>query len=83
MKINLPEELPKAEPDVCIIWRNLLENVLKACENVEKNEWGRVFMEAECQRLVIIVDNTVPTPPKKKRDWEFLSSCHKDLGIGI
>ncbi len=81
LKISLPEELPAAEPDVCIILGNLLENALRACENVGKDAWVRVSMVAECQRLVIVVDNTAPTPPKE-RDGKFLSSRHKGLGIG-
>ncbi len=81
LKISLPEELPAAEPDVCIILGNLLENALKACEDVEKDAWVRVFMEAECQRLVIVVDNTAPAPPKE-RDGKLLSSRHKGPGIG-
>ncbi len=81
LRISLPEELPAAEPDVCIILGNLLENALKACENVGKDAWMRVFVEAECQRLIIVVDNTAPMPPKE-RDGKFLSSHHKGLGIG-
>ncbi len=81
LKISLPEELPADEPDVCIILGNLLENALNACENVGKDAWVRVSMGAECQRLVIVVDNTAPTPPKE-RDGKFLSSRHKGLGIG-
>jgi len=81
LKIVLPEELPAAEPDVCIILGNLLENALKACEDVGKDAWMRVFVEAECQRLIIVVDNTAPAPPKE-RDGKFLSSRHKGMGIG-
>ncbi len=81
LKISLPEELPAAEPDVCIILGNLLENALKACEDAGKAAWMRVFVEAECQRLIIVVDNTAPTPPKE-RDGKFLSSRHEGLGIG-
>ncbi len=81
LKISLPKELPADEPDVCIILGNLLENALRACENVRKDAWVRMAMGAECQRLIIVVDNTAPTPPKE-RDGKFLSSRHKGLGIG-
>ncbi len=80
-KITVPELLPAAEPDVCVILGNLLENALKACEEAEKDAWVRVIVEAERQRLIIVVDNTAPTPPKQ-RDGQFLSSRHKGLGIG-
>ncbi len=66
LKISIPEELPTAEPDVCVILGNLLENTLKACENVEEDAWVRVFMKAEHQRLITVVDNTAPTPPKEQ-----------------
>ncbi len=81
LKISLPEELPAAEPDVCVILGNLLENALKACEDAGKDAWVRVVAEAEQQRLIIVVDNTAPSPPKA-RDGEFLSSRHEGLGIG-
>ncbi len=80
-KIRLPEELPAAEPDVCVILGNLLENALKACEEAGRGAWVRVFMEAERQRLTIEVDNAAPAPPRE-RDGEFLSSRHEGLGIG-
>ncbi len=81
LKINLPEKLPAAEPDVCVILGNLLENALKACEGEVKDVWVRVCVEAEHQRLTIIIDNAAPTPPKE-RDGKFLSSRHKGFGIG-
>ncbi len=80
-KITVPEALPAAEPDVCVIMGNLLENALKACEEAGKDAWVRVCVEAERQRLIIVVDNAAPTPPKQ-RDGRFLSSRHKGLGIG-
>jgi len=81
LKISLPEELPAAEPDVCVLLGSLLDNALKACEDAGKDAWVRVFLEAERQRLTVIVDNTAPTPPRE-RDGEFLSSRHKGAGIG-
>lgn len=41
----------------------------------------RVVMEAERQRLIIVVDNTAPLLPKE-RDGEYESSRHEGLGIG-
>jgi len=81
LRVSLPEELPAAEPDVCVILGSLLDNALAACEDVGKEAWVRVVLEAERQRLIIVVDNTAPTPPKE-RDGEFLSSHHEGLGIG-
>ncbi len=81
LRVSLPEKLPTSEPDVCVILGSLLDNALKACEEVGKEAWVRVVLEAERQRLVIVVDNTAPTPPRE-RDGEFLSSRHEGLGIG-
>jgi len=81
LRVSLPEELPAAEPDVCVILGSLLDNALAACESVGKEAWVRVIVEAEDQRLIIVVDNTAPTPPRE-RDGEFLSSHHDGLGIG-
>jgi len=81
LRVSLPEELPAAEPDVCVILGSLLDNALAACEGVGKEAWVRVIVEAENQRLIIVVDNTAPTPPREQ-DGEFLSSHHDGLGIG-
>ncbi len=81
LRVSLPEELPAAEPDVCVILGNLLENALNACGDLGKEAWVRVIVEAENQRLIIVVDNTAPTPPRE-RDGEFLSSRRKGLGTG-
>ncbi len=81
LRVDLPEELPAAEPDVCALLGNLLDNALNACRSAGAGAWVRVVIEAERQRLIIVVDNTAPTPPEK-RDGEFLSSRHEGLGIG-
>jgi len=81
LDVCLEEELPAAEPDVCVILGNLLENALKACEDLGKDGWARVCVRAKQQRLTIVVDNAAPTPPKE-RDGEFLSSHHEGMGIG-
>jgi len=81
LKVNLPEELPAAEPDVCSILGNLLENALKACEGVGEGAWVRACVETERQRLIIVVDNAAPVPPRTQ-DGEFLSSRHEGLGLG-
>ena len=81
LRVEVPEELPAAEPDVCVILGNLLDNALKACESAGPEAWVRVVIEAQRQRLILVVDNTAPTPPQQ-RDGEFLSSRHEGAGVG-
>ncbi len=81
LRVELPEELPAAEPDVCAILGNLLDNALKACEDAGADAWVRIVIEAQRQRLIIVVDNTAPVPPQE-RSGKFLSSRHGGAGIG-
>ncbi len=81
LRVDLPEELPAAEPDVCVLLGNLLDNALRACQSAGADAWVRVVIEAERQRLIIVVDNTAPTPPREQ-NGALLSSRHEGIGIG-
>lgn len=81
-EIKLPQTLAIAEPDVCVLLGNLLENALEACVASEPGAWVRLCAETTGdQGLSIIVDNTAPTPPREQKD-AFLSAKHDSLGVG-
>lgn len=81
LRVDLPETLPAAESDVCVLLGNLLDNALKACQSAGPGAWVRVVIQAQRQRLIIVVDNTAPTPPREQGE-AFLSSRHEGAGIG-
>jgi len=54
LRVNLPEELPAAEPGGCVILGKPLKNALKACEDAGRDMRVRGIMVVERQRLIII-----------------------------
>lgn len=81
-EIRLPEDLVAAEPDVCVLLGNLLENALEACTPLGSKGWVRLCAETAGERgLSIIVDNAAPAPPREQ-EGVFLSSKHEGLGMG-
>ena len=79
--INLPETLPFPDPDLCVIFGNLLENALESC-SAQKDPKIRIAAGLSgVHTLFLIVDNTAPVPPKAT-DASFFSSKHEGLGIG-
>ncbi len=82
--LDLPSQLAVAEPDLCVLLGNLLENAWEACDQ-QKN--GPLFMQI-CGRIIgeqaisLTVDNSCAQPPKQK-DGVFFSSKHEQRGTGI
>lgn len=58
----LPEQLPMAESDVCMVLANLLENAVEASERMDGNTRRRITASATVQgaALMLSVKNTCP-----------------------
>ncbi len=82
--ISLPAELWINEPDICIIFGNLLENAIDSClEEPGEPSFIRVHARVAGDRAIsITVDNSCKNPPVL-RDGAFLSSKHPDRGTGM
>lgn len=80
--LDLPETLPIPEPDLCVLFGNLLENALESCE---KQGSGRIqaasSLSPDGKRLSLVVDNTAPTAPQQQ-DRVFFSTKHPGPGVG-
>ncbi len=82
-EVLLPERLPVAEPDLCSILGNLLENALFSAEGVPADGKPFIHIEAEAGReqLFLTIDNSCTKEPEMK-DGQFLSSRHEGYGTG-
>lgn len=81
-QVELPEGLKTAEPDVCVVVGNLLENAQEACAGQKEPYVRAVARLTGLHALTIIVDNTAPQPPQVGRDGALLSSKAPDRGVG-
>lgn len=82
-KLELPETLTIAEPDLCVVIGNLLENAIEACQ---RQTDGYKFIKV-CAVIInektisLTVDNSTYEKPNHK-DNIFLSSKEKRIGTG-
>lgn len=82
LNITLPEKLPVAEPDLCVLFGNLLENALETCNGQGEDAYVRIAAQMTGEKsITLIVDNTAPAPPKEQ-DGAFLSTKHEGFGVG-
>lgn len=81
--IVLPSQLWIDEPDICILFGNLLENAVNACiEESPGAPFICVHARAAGERAIsITVDNSCHTPPVVKNGC-FMSSRHSGEGTG-
>lgn len=82
-KLNIDNNLSVSEPDICVLFGNLLEN---AVEESKKQLVGSPVIKVGGQlvgskTLVITVDNSPASKPEKKNNL-FVSTKHESFGIG-
>lgn len=82
-QIHLPCRLWINEPDIYILFGNLLENAIDACiDEPGASPFVRVHAKVAGERAIsITVDNSCQNPPVI-RDGVFLSSKHSGPGTG-
>nr|MDE7246194.1 ATP-binding protein [Oscillospiraceae bacterium] len=82
ISLDMPEQLPLNEPEICAMLGNLLENAIDACREVKCSVpfiRGRGRCEKDC--IVLTMDNSCEREPI----WEngrLLSSKHDGFGSG-
>lgn len=81
--IRLPENLRIDEPDICIVFGNLLENAVDSCSALaEKIPFIRIHAQTAGEHAVsITVDNSCANIPTRKNGL-LQSSKHPGEGIG-
>ena len=81
--IVFPSQLWIDEPDICILFSNLLENAVDACiAEPGESPFIRIRTRVAGERAIsITVDNSCLNPPVMK-DGFFLSSKHSGKGTG-
>lgn len=83
-KLELPAELAVSEPDICVIFGNLLENALEACQRKKKGEkfiriGGRII---GAEAISLTVDNSYGEEPIRT-GADYRSSKRDEIGIGL
>lgn len=80
VKAQLPEYTGVADPDLAVLFGNLLENALSACMQ-EASPRIVVRITADAHTLCAAVDNTF-TGTVRRTTGGFLSTKHAGLGLG-
>lgn len=84
VNIMLPEALGIPEEDICVIFGNLLENGIEACERQEKGRRQFLFVRSsqEGGHLLIVIDNSYDGNVRYSQGF-FCSSKRNGVGIGV
>ncbi len=80
---TIPQTIGVDEPDLSVLFGNLLENALDACLAETGNTRIIVRARVEAQSLCVAVDNTFTGKPPKERDGAYMSTKHRGAGLGI
>lgn len=83
VKADLPADIPVSDPDISVLFGNLLENALDACRQEPPGD-NRIIVRAGCagNTLCLTVDNTFSGRLKQTPDGDLLSTKHEGIGLG-
>lgn len=81
--LQLPQELSVDEPDICVLFGNLLENAIDACLQLhDQPAFIRVHARMAGEYAIsITVDNSCAAAPVQSNN-RFLSTKHSGFGMG-
>lgn len=97
VRVSLPKETGMEDADLSVLFGNLLENALDACEAERKNLWEKqktqsgtsvqemkvvINASQKGQALCVTVDNTFWGKLRKDREGRLLSTKHRGNGMG-
>ena len=83
VNIGIPEDIPVAKTDLSILFGNLLENAIEACQKQNSGP-AKIIVRGQAagNTLTFAVDNTYETIPEKDIRGRFRSMKHSGAGIG-
>lgn len=83
-KVNISEKTFVSDPDLSVIFGNLIENAISACIS-ESSENKKIIICADetAGNLCLTVDNSFSGELKKADNGEYISTKHNGFGIGI
>ena len=85
--IKIPENIKVTPIDMSILFGNLLDNAIEACDKVKNSKYIHIVVEYKDRRLIICIQNSADNSGIMKADKGigFISSKSKDgkHGIGI
>ena len=84
-KVNLgiPEDVKIAKTDLSILFGNLLENAVEACQRQRSGEKKiQVRGQTSQNTFALAIDNTYETVPQRDKRGKFRSMKHAGTGIG-
>ena len=81
----LIKSFPLNEREGCVLWGNLLDNAIEACEKIQEGEkWIRVKIEKQNEMLFIEIANRIAKEPVIKNGELATTKTEKSLhGYGI
>ncbi len=83
-RLELPEQLPLPEADLCMLLGNLLENSIQAVMQLPaKDRHITVICRMPSDAMLALVVENPYREPLKKDGSHFLSTHHKGHGIGL
>lgn len=81
-QVDYPLPGPLPDPDLAMLFGNLLENAVEACARQTGGGCIHLTVRREQAALVILADNPCPVPPVPQGD-HFRSSKREGEGIGV
>lgn len=83
VRVNLPEKLPFSDPDLCVIFGNLMENAVEACRRSGPGSYISVRAKNINNSTVITVDNSFDGNTSLRGSTFLSSKRNGQAGIGI
>lgn len=81
----LIKRFPLNEREGCVLWGNLLDNAIEACEKIQSGErWIHIKIEKQNEMVFIEISNSIDKEPVIKRGELVTTKSEKSLhGYGI
>ncbi len=83
-EVDLPQELPISDPDLCNILGNILENAVLACRTVKKeNRFIDLVVRCENASMLYIVATNSFNGHVAMKDGNYISTKESGTGLGL
>lgn len=82
-RLDLPQDLPVSEMDVCVVLQNLLENALEASRRLEKGRYIRLSASLRGENLVLLTVENAYSGTLEERGGVLQSTKRPGDGVGL